>query len=146
MLPEEIELAEFSHVTPVQLRFNDIDILGHLNNIVYFALYDLAKARYMEAIMKGRVNWQRVESVIANINCSYIKQVKFGEEVEVLTRCIHIGEKSFTLRQCLVEVNTREIRSICDTVMVCFNPDTARSAPMKPQFRAALEEFESSHL
>ncbi len=143
MRPEEIELSDFSHVTPVQLRFNDIDILGHLNNVVYFSLYDLAKAHYMQTVMKGQMNFQRVESVIANINCSYIKQIKFGEEIEVLTRCIHIGEKSFTLRQCLVETGTREIRSICDTVMVSFDPETARSAPMRPEFRAALEEFES---
>lgn len=145
MKPEEIELQDFSHVTPVQLRFNDVDILGHVNNIVYFALYDLAKARYMETIMKGKVNWRKVESVIANVNCSYIKQVKFGEEVEVKTRCIHLGERSFTLRQCLVEVPTQEIRSICDTVMVCFNPETGASAPMRPEFRAAIEEFESKY-
>lgn len=143
MRPEEIELGEFSHVTPVQLRFNDIDILGHLNNIVYFALYDLAKARYLETIRKGDVDWQRVESVIANVNCSYIKQVKFGEEVEVKTRCIHIGDRSFTLQQCLVEVSTQEIRSICETVMVCFDPSTGRSAPMRPEFRKAIEIFES---
>ncbi len=143
MRPEEITLEDFSHVTPVQLRFNDVDILGHVNNIVYFALYDLAKAKYMETIMNGMVDWQRVESVIANVNCSYIKQIKFGEEMEVKTRCIHLGDRSFTLRQCLVEVPTQEIRSICDTVMVCFDPSTGRSAPMKPEFRKAIESFES---
>lgn len=137
-----IDLTEFHHSTPVQIRFNDIDILGHLNNIVYLALYDLAKARYLESVNKGMVNWKKVESVIANINCSYIKQVVFGEEVEVMTRCIHLGERSFTLRQCLVETSTREIRSICDTVMVCFDPSTATSAPMRPEFRKAIEEFE----
>lgn len=143
MRPEEIELEEFSHVTPVQLRFNDVDILGHVNNIVYFALYDLAKAHYMQTVMKGQMNWQRVESVIANVNCSYIKQIKFGEEIEVRTRCIHLGERSFTLRQCLVETPTQEIRSICDTVMVCFDSSTGHSAPMRPEFRQAIESFES---
>lgn len=137
-----INLLEFRHATPVQLRFNDIDILGHLNNIVYFALYDLAKARYLQAVNGGVVNWQKVETVIANINCSYIKQIKFGEEIEVMTRCIHIGDRSFTLRQCLVEVPTREIRSVCDTVMVCFDPESGTSAPMRPEFRKAIQNFE----
>ena len=31
----------------VQIRFNDIDILGHLNNVVYFSLFDTAKAQYL---------------------------------------------------------------------------------------------------
>lgn len=139
----EINLKDFKHSIPVQLRFNDIDILGHLNNIVYFSLYDLAKARFLEIIRKGNVDWKRVECVIANINCTYIKQIKFGEEIEVKTRCIRIGDKSFTLQQCLVEIPTQEVRSVCETVMVCFDPDTAKSAPMKPEFRRALIEYEN---
>lgn len=139
-----IDLSEFHHSTPVQIRFNDIDILGHLNNIVYFALYDLAKAHYLQTVRSGQMDWQKVESVIANVNCSYIKQVKFGEEMEVLTRCIHLGDRSFTLRQCLVETTTREVRSVCDTVMVCFDPATGTSAPMRPDFRKSIQDFELS--
>ena len=31
----------FRHTLPLQLRFNDIDLLGHVNNSVYFSFYDL---------------------------------------------------------------------------------------------------------
>ena len=33
----------FKHTLPVQLRFNDIDALGHVNNSIYFTFYDLGK-------------------------------------------------------------------------------------------------------
>ena len=33
----------FRHTLPLQLRFNDIDLLGHVNNSVYFSFYDLGK-------------------------------------------------------------------------------------------------------
>ena len=135
-------LADFHHRHPIQLRFNDIDILGHVNNIVYFALYDLAKARFLETMRKGKVDWRKVECVIANVNCSFIKQIRFGEEIEVMTRCIRLGDRSFTLQQCLVEVPTREIRSVCETVMVCFDPETGKSAPMSPELRSALIAYE----
>lgn len=137
------DLADFHHSLPVQLRFNDIDILGHLNNIVYFSLYDLAKARFLEKMRKGKVDWRKVECVIANINCTYIKQIRFGEEIEVMTRCIRLGDRSFTLQQCLVEIPTREIRSICETVMVCFDPETGKSTPMSPELRSALIAYEN---
>ena len=32
---------KFKHSVPVQLRFNDADALGHVNNSVYFTFYDL---------------------------------------------------------------------------------------------------------
>jgi acyl-CoA thioester hydrolase len=137
-------LADFPHSMPVQLRFNDIDILGHLNNIVYFSLYDLAKARFLQSIRKEKIDWRRVECVIANVNCSYIRQIRFGEEIEVKTRCLHIGERSFTLQQCLVEIPTQDIRSVCETIMVCFDPATGKSAPMSPALRAALEQASQS--
>lgn len=133
---------QFRHKMNVQLRFNDIDILGHLNNTVYFSLYDLGKARWMEAVNHGVVNWQRVESIIANIDCAYIRQIRFGDEIRVMTRCIHVGEKSFTLQQALVD-DKDEIRSLCETVMVCYDPDTRRSAFINEAYRKAIEKFDN---
>ena len=39
---------EFKHSVPVQLRFNDADALGHVNNSVYFTFYDLGKTEYFK--------------------------------------------------------------------------------------------------
>ena len=106
------DLDDFRHWLPVQLRFNDIDILGHLNNIVYFSLYDLAKAMFIQSLRKEQIYWRKVDCVIANIDCAYIHPIYFGDQMEVATRCIHIGDRSFTLEQCLVEKSSRQIRSI----------------------------------
>jgi acyl-CoA thioesterase FadM len=40
--------ADFRHCTPLQLRFNDVDVLGHVNNEMYFAYMDLGKMRYFQ--------------------------------------------------------------------------------------------------
>ena len=56
----------------VQIRFNDIDILGHLNNVVYFSLFDTAKAQYLHQVMEGNIDWRRVETVIANLSLIHI--------------------------------------------------------------------------
>jgi acyl-CoA thioester hydrolase len=34
---------QFHHSVPIQLRFNDFDVLGHVNNSVYFTFYDWEK-------------------------------------------------------------------------------------------------------
>ena len=33
--------VQFRHTLPLQIRFNDVDTLGHVNNTVYFSFYDL---------------------------------------------------------------------------------------------------------
>lgn len=142
MYPLEIpSLKDFRCCIDVQLRFNDIDILGHLNNTVYFSLYDLAKARYMEAANEGAVNWQRVESVIANIDCAYIEQIHFGDKIRIFTRCIHMGEKSFTLQQMMVDEHDH-VKSMCQTVMVSYDPDRRQAVPVTETWRRNVSRYE----
>lgn len=137
------ELSEFHHHMPVQLRFNDIDILGHLNNTVYLSLYDLGKARFFEAVRGGRIDWQRVETVIANIDCSFISPIRFGENIEVYTRCVAIGNKSFTLEQVLIDPACDEIKSRCISVMVCIDPKTQSPVEVADDWRLALRAFQT---
>ena len=92
-----------THKLKVQLRFNDIDILGHLNNTVYFSLYDLGKAQYMEEAGLRDRGPAAPTSVIADVHCSYIKPIHYGDEIYVTTHCSHIGEKSFVLEQEMID-------------------------------------------
>ncbi len=138
------ELHIFRHHIPVQLRFNDIDILGHLNNTVYFSLFDLAKARYFEATRQGNIDWKKVECVIANVNCAYISQVKFGENIEVFTRCTSIGEKSFILEQLMVDVDTLSLKARCETVMVCIDAQQGVSVPVSEYWRDCFARYENN--
>ena len=37
---------KFFHETPLQIRFNDVDVMGHVNNSVYQNYFDVARLRY----------------------------------------------------------------------------------------------------
>ena len=136
----------FRHHTDVQIRFNDIDILGHVNNTVYFSFYDTGKAYYFNAVRRGQMNWQEVDTVIANVNCAYISPILFGEKVEVYTRCEALGEKSFKLRQMRVEKTTGEVKSVCETVMVSINRETKKSCPIPESWRKQFSDYEQRDL
>lgn len=126
----------------LRVRFNDIDILGHVNNVVYLSLFDTAKADYLQNAMRGDMNWQRVESVIANINCSFINSAYFGEPLSVYTRCQEMGTKHFVLRQVMINSDTGQVKAMCDTVMVSYDPDTKTTTPVSAATRAAFEQYE----
>lgn len=63
-------VSEFRHHVDLQIRFNDIDLLGHVNNTVYLTFYDTGKARFFEHIREDIIEWNKVETVIANIDCA----------------------------------------------------------------------------
>ena len=140
------KIEEFRHHNDVQIRFNDIDILGHVNNTVYFSFYDTGKAYYFNAVRRGQMNWREVDTVIANVNCAYLSPILFGEKIEVYSRCEAIHDKSFVLRQMLVNKETREIKSICETVMVSINRESKKSCSIPDEWRRQFCEYEKRDL
>lgn len=140
MNPDKLPpLTAFTHSVPVQIRFNDIDILGHLNNTVYFSFFDTGKAYFFEHIMPGRMDWKKVDTVIANVDCAYIAPIYFGENIDVLTRCVAIHDKSFRLQQVLAVHETGQIKAAAETVMVSFDAEKQCVMDMPAHIREALE-------
>ena len=135
---------KFYHTTPIQLRFNDFDALGHVNNSVYFSFFDLGKTTYFNQVIPDISVNKEVGVVIANIQVSFLVSVFPGENVAVETAVVEIGNKSFKLLQRLIDVETNEVKCVCQTVMVCFDAKTKSSHPISEAWRKAMAEFEGN--
>lgn len=132
--------SDFGHRTDLQIRFSDVDVLGHVNNTVYLSYYDTGKAYFFASILGRRIEWKHVETVIVNVDCCFISPIFFGEEVEVLTRVESVGDKSFRLLQEIVTRPGGEVKSACETVMVAFDAESGKAVEMPPHWREALEK------
>ena len=135
---------KFYHTTPIQLRFNDFDALGHVNNSVYFSFFDLGKTTYFNQVIPDISVNKEVGVVIANIQVSFLVSVYPGENVAVETAVVEIGNKSFKLQQRLIDVETNEVKCVCQTVMVCYDAKTKSSHPISEAWRKAMAEFEGN--
>lgn len=137
-------VSAFHHRLPLQIRFNDIDLLGHVNNTVYLSLYDTGKARYMESVSHGNIDFRRIENVIANIDCAFRKPIYFEQKIDCLTRVITIGEKHIVIQQMLVDRDTDEVHSLCETVMVYVDVKTLHPVEVPEEWVKRLTDFEGS--
>ena len=141
MNPHELPTPEiFTHSLPIQIRFSDVDVIGHVNYIVFLQYYDTVKAAFMTELLGRSISWYEVDVVVANIDCAFIAPIFFNEKIEVLTACNYIHDKSFKLLQMLRNSDTGEVKSVCETVMVSFDPDTQKVAPLKDEWRTKLNE------
>jgi len=129
--------------TPVQLRFNDIDALGHVNNAIYFELMDLAKTDYFSRLgVQQDIDWSHPPIIIANVNCSFVAQTHKEEPLAVLTQCVHLGNKSLTLLQDVVNTDTQQVKCTCATVMVNLDTTTGEPSSLPQVWRDAIAAFE----
>lgn len=137
-----MDTIKFKHITPIQLRFNYFDALGHVNNSVYFSFYDLGKTSYFADVLSKLEVAKEVGVVIGHIEVSFLLPVYPGENVAVQTAVVEIGNKSFKLLQHLVDLDTNEIKCICNTVMVCFDAKTKTTRQISDEWRKAMADFE----
>ena len=127
-----VPMAEhpFRHMVEVQMRFNDTDMLGHVNNSVYLGYFDLGKTQYFTDVAKGVVDWGNINIVVVNLNVDFFAPTFINEQVAVLTQVVSIGQKSLTMEQRLVNVKTGQVKCMARTVMAGIDLHTGQSQPI----------------
>ena len=132
----------FRHVVDLQTRFADIDMLGHVNNNVYFSFMDLGKIDYFLAVSGGRFSMADLKAVVVNVNCDFFEPSYFTEPLQVWTSVAHIGHRSFTIEQRVVSKKTGSTKCIGRTILAGFAPATRQGAPLDETFVSLTEQFE----
>ena len=132
---------DYRHVLPLQIRFNDVDKFGHVNNTVYFQFYDTAKTDYIATVCKG-VDWERLAIVVVKIEAEFMAQIKGHDHIAGRTRIVKIGNKSFHLEQDIIDSNTPEVKSRCLSVMVLYDLEHQQTIPLPDEWRKAISDYE----
>lgn len=129
------------HRVALQIRFNDIDRFGHLNNSVYIQFFDMGKLAYFKQFMNGSFDTESTIPVVANINCNFFQPTMPDEQLEVRTTMKSLGSSSLTLHQEIVS-DKGVLKCAADTVMVNIELASGVPTPISDAWRAAFEEYE----
>ena len=123
------------HEHPVQLRWSDSDVYGHVNHARALSLFEDARLM-MAAGAPGVVAGGQPDIILARLEVDYLRQLHYraGEAVCVRSWLLRLGTKSFTLRQELVQDDAVAIR--LDAVLVLFDVATDTSRPLRDDERA----------
>lgn len=81
---------------PVATRWHDNDVYGHLNNVVYYALFDTAVNSWL--IDAGLLDIDKGDpiGVVAETGCRYAASVHFPQRLEVGLTLARLGTSSVT--------------------------------------------------
>lgn len=132
----------FSHCVKLQIRFSDIDILGHVNNNAYMSMLDLGKITYYADALGDRLDFHDIRAVVVNISCDFLAPTYITENIEVWTATMRIGQRSFTIEQRIINSDTGEQKCRAVTTLCGFDPASGQGAPLDPEWVDAIEAFE----
>ena len=84
----------FRHVE--QVRFRDLDSLGHVNNAVFLTYFESARIAYWLHATR-RQGLGALDMILARAEVDYRSPLGYGESVEISVGCTSMGRSSFVL-------------------------------------------------
>jgi acyl-CoA thioester hydrolase len=127
----------------LQVRFRDCDLLGHVNNAVYFTYMEEARWAYWRELsgdMPGRL-----PLILARAECDFIRPAQAGERLDIWLGTTRVGRTSFSI-DCEMLDERGQLVAKGKAVMVTYDYTAAKPIPIPDWCRARIEEYEGRNL
>lgn len=139
--PQPSARGRFSHFRPAQLRWNDNDMYGHLNNAIHYQLFDTAVNDWL--IEQGILDHKMRGPIylVVSSSCTYFSEIAYPEPVEVAIGITRLGSSAITYRCALFARNGAEAVAEGDFVHVNVDATSRAPLPIEAAHRASFEQL-----
>ena len=128
----------FPFVFREDVRFRDLDGMGHVNNAVFHTYMESARIAYLEA--QGAGSNPQAGLILARMEVDFRSPISLGERVQVGVRPSRVGTKSFELEY-EVRANGR-LAAEARSVLVGYDYTRGESVEIPAEWREWLESSE----
>jgi acyl-CoA thioester hydrolase len=118
----------------IQLRYRDIDTLGHVNNAVYLSYFEMGRIDFFRKFT-GSFDEGKVDFVIAHASIDFKKPIRLQDSPLLETRLKKVGNSSFTFFHRIISESTQEEFCTGETVAVTVDGN-GRKKPVPDEIRS----------
>ena len=135
----------FRLAVPIEVRFKDIDCMGHVNNAVFLTYFENARIAYWRAMGRDRLRGE-VAYVLARSECDYRSPATMEDTLACHIRITALGRSSFTFEYLLRDEPSGRVIATGRTVQVAYDYQAGRPIPLQEDVRQAVRRFEGREL
>lgn len=137
--------AVWPYRLPIQVRWGDFDMFGHLNNVTYYRYFETLIVSFLRG--PAGLDWVRdpVAPFVAENSCRYLKPIDegagapLGGTIAGALRVDRLGTKSVTYGLALFTGEDEDPAAIGHWVHVFVDRASGRTAPIPEAIRACYE-------
>ncbi|MEI7642903.1 MAG: thioesterase family protein [Chloroflexales bacterium] len=133
-------LAEFPFVHWINVRFRDLDTLGHVNNAVYATYLESARLDFYQQLTG--IALEELNIILAELTISYKAPAFFNDRLAVGIRVSSFGTKSFSLEYVIARAADDALIAIGRSVLVSYDYKQGRTVPVPDDFRRRVAELQ----
>ena len=138
MVQERATRDAYRHFTTLTTRWADNDAYGHLNNVIYYSLFDTA---VNEALIRaGLLDVANSPAVglVAETGCRYFEALAFPDVVEAGLRVAHLGRSSVRYDIAIFKKDAAKAAAQGHFVHVYVDRESRRPVELPPAVREFL--------
>ena len=137
--PTPPDRSAYPAFVPVPTRWNDNDVYGHVNNVVYYTFFDTAVNRWL--IDAGLLDIEAAETIglVVRSECDYFEPVAFPHAVEVGVAVERLGTSSVTYQLGVFAEGEPGARASGRFTHVYVDRESRRPRPLPDRWRTLLQ-------
>ena len=136
--------ADYKRIAPIQTRWADNDVYGHVNNVVYYSYFDTVVNGYLVEAGALDIHDGEVIGLVVETGCKYFAPLAFPDRLEGGLRVAHIGNSSVRYELAIFAEGVEEAVAEGRFTHVYVNRESRRPTPLPPRLRAALEPLKTA--
>lgn len=144
------EPDDFRFKCLVEVRFRDLDPMGHVNNAVYFSYFETARAAYMKSL--GHTDPVKAEMtelfpfILAQTTCNFLAPSTLGQVLVVYIRASDVGKKSFEFEYLIAQHEDKKKVALGSSTQVYYDYRAEKTVRIPQEFLERLEHIENRKL
>ena len=130
--------TDFRVLRTITTRWEDEDVYGHVNNVVYYSFFDTAVNGFL--IDATGTDIRRLDAVglVAETQCEFLRELGFPGDVQAGLAVTRLGTSSIVYRIGLFQGETDEPAAIGRFVHVYVDAATRSVTPVPESIRAVV--------
>lgn len=128
-------------LVPLQLRYSDCDMMGHVNNAVFLSYFEVARVHFGRRHFRAFLDWRSTGFLVARNEIDYLKPLLLSTPqpgVEIWIS--RVGTRSFDFSYLVLDAD-KALYAKGRTVAVYMLLQENRSAPLPDPFRQHLSHL-----
>jgi acyl-CoA thioester hydrolase len=137
--PDKLTSNDFPVLWPVGTRWADNDMFGHLNNAMYYQLFDTAINAWINTSTGLDPLTTPAQGIVAESGCRYFSELHFPEDLAVGLAVTRLGRSSVTYRLGVFRAGPAQpISALGHWVHVYVGRATRKPVPIPDAIRSLL--------
>lgn len=143
MAADRPTIASYPRVRPVQTRWEDNDIYGHVNNVTYYSYFDSVANEYLIEDGGLDIHAAPVIGLVVESGCAYHAPVAYPQRLRAGLRVDRLGNRAVTYGIGIFTEDADEAVAHGHFVHVFVDRQTRSAVPIPEPIRTALARLEA---